>query len=126
MRTSAQQRGDRAEALVTAGLERDGWTILGRDVRVGRNELDVIAIDPGPPRAVVIVEVRWRQRRDFGSGEESVDWRKRSRLHRAAFRWLAEHRHAEPLPLRFDLVVVEPDLTRQADGVRVRHHRAAF
>ena len=42
-------------------------------------------MDPGPPPALVVVEVRWRARRDFGLPEETVDGRKRARLHRAAF-----------------------------------------
>src|SRR6187551_2501854 len=84
-RTDAQRLGDAAEALVAARLVAAGWTILGRDVHVGRYELDLVAVDPGPPPALVVIEVRWRARRDFGLAEETVDWRKRAKLHRAAF-----------------------------------------
>ena len=123
MRTMAQQAGDAAEAHVAAALESLGWTILGRQVHVGRAELDLIAIDPGPPPSLVVVEVRWRRRRDFGLAEETVDRAKRERLRRAAWRWLATTIEPPRLPLRFDLVVVEPG----ADGgTVVRHHRAAF
>ena len=37
-----------------------GWTVLARNVHVGRHELDLVAVDPGPPAALVVVEVRWR------------------------------------------------------------------
>ena len=97
--------------------------ILARQVHVGRAELDLIAIDPGPPRSLVIVEVRWRARRDFGLPEETVDWRKRSRLRQAAWRWL-ETADVPRHPLRFDLVVVEPG--DAVSGLRLRHHRSAF
>jgi putative endonuclease len=124
MRTEAQQSGDRGEALVAAHLTAAGWSILGRNVHVGRHELDLIAVDPGPPRTLVAVEVRWRSDRAFGLPEESVDWRKRRRVRAAAYGLL--ERGALPdgsaiphLPLRFDLVVVEP-------GDRLRHHRHAF
>jgi len=123
MRTTAQQAGDAAEARVAAALQSLGWTILGRQVHVGRAELDLIATDPGPPPSLVVVEVRWRRRRDFGLAEETVDRAKRERLRRAAWRWLATAIEPPRLPLRFDLVVVEPG----GDGERViRHHRAAF
>ncbi len=94
---------------------------MGRQVRVGRAELDLVAIDPGPPAELVIVEVRWRARRDFGLAEETVDGRKRARLRRAAYglREIGLLPGGTPLPklaLRFDLVVVEP-------GPRLRHHR---
>ena len=121
MRTAAQRAGDDAEARVAAYLGGLGWQALATHVRVGRAELDLVATDPGPPAALVIVEVRWRSRRDFGLPEETVDRRKRTRLHRAghALRELGQLPDGTPLPVlpvRFDLVVVEP-------GDRIRHHR---
>jgi putative endonuclease len=122
-RTPAQRAGDAAEELVVARLVTAGWTILGRDVHVGRNELDVVAVDPGPPRMLVIVEVRWRSRRDFGLAEETVDHRKRARVRQAAYA-LLERDELPHLPLRFDLAVVEPG--ERGGEPRVRHHRSAF
>ena len=122
-RTDAQRAGDAAEAMVADRLEAAGWTILGRNVHVGRRELDLVAVDPGPPAALVIVEVRWRRRRDFGLAEETVDHRKRTRVHEAAYA-LLERGDLPHLPLRFDLVVVEPG--ERGGEPRVRHHRAAF
>jgi len=121
MRTAAQRAGDDAEARVAEYLGALGWRALATHVRVGRAELDLVATDPGPPAALVIVEVRWRSRRDFGLPEETVDGRKRARLHRAghALRELGQLPDGTPLPvlpIRFDLVVVEP-------GDRIRHHR---
>ena len=124
MRTDAQRAGDAAEALAAGRLAAAGWTILGRNVRVGRYELDLVAIDPGPPAMLVVVEVRWRAARDYGLPEETVDHRKRARTRAAAYGLL--ERGTMPagetvphLPLRFDLIVVEP-------GERVRHHRHAL
>jgi Holliday junction resolvase-like predicted endonuclease len=62
-RTAAQLAGDAAETLVARTLVDAGWTLLARNVHVGRRELDLVATDPGPPPALVIVEVRWRRRR---------------------------------------------------------------
>ena len=128
-RTTAQQAGDAAESLVLDRLVGLGWTILARNVHVGRLELDLVAVDPGPPAALVIVEVRWRARRDFGLAEETVDHRKRGRVRRAAFglldRGVLTGGALLPhLPIRFDLVVVEPG--DHGGNLRVRHHRAAF
>jgi putative endonuclease len=120
MRTAVQDSGDAAETLVARTLIAAGWRILARNLRVGRGELDIVAVDPGPPAELVIVEVRWRGRRDFGLAEESLDHRKRSHLRTAIGRLLSDGlpggvrlpAHA----LRVDLVVVEP-------GDRIRHHR---
>ena len=121
MRTGAQRTGDAAEATAAAYLTGLGWRILAAHIRVGRAELDLVALDPGPPAAIVIVEVRWRARRDYGLAEETVDGRKRARLHRAGFSLRETGRVFDgtllpSLPLRFDLVVVEP-------GGRLRHYR---
>lgn len=120
MRTMAQQAGDAAEDLVASRLRDAGWTILGRQLRVGRSEMDIVAIDPGGP-TLVIVEVRWRSRRDFGLAEETIDRRKAARLRAAAVALVArgtlpDGGRIPRLPLRIDLVVAEP-------GGRLRHHR---
>jgi putative endonuclease len=124
VRTEAQRSGDDTETLIADQLAAAGWAILGRNVRVGRYELDLVAVDPGPPPALVAVEVRWRAGRAYGLPEETVDHRKRSRIRAAAYGLL--ERGALPdgsrlprLPLRLDLVVVEP-------GRRIRHHRHAI
>src|SRR5258705_13273165 len=83
-RTAAQLSGDAAEALVASRLVEAGWTIVARNVHVGRHELDLVAIDPGPPAALVVIEVRWRAGRGFGLPEETIDHRKRSRVRAAA------------------------------------------
>ena len=108
-------------------LEALGWTILVRNLHVGRHELDIVAIDPGPRPALVAVEVRWRARREFGLPEETFDWRKRRRMREAAFGLLdrgrlPDGRPLPHLPLRFDLVLVEPAL-ETGGGARIRHHR---
>jgi putative endonuclease len=127
VRTTAQAAGDDAESAVAAGLAGNGWTILARNVRVGRGELDIVAIDPGPPAELVIVEVRWRRSRAFGLAEETIDHRKRAHLRAAIGRLrhdgLPGGTPLPRLPVRVDLVVVEPGISpREPD--RVRHHRA--
>jgi putative endonuclease len=123
-RTPAQRSGDAAEALAADRLRATGWSILARNVHVGRHEIDLVAIDPGPPRTLVVVEVRWRAARDYGLPEETVDHRKRVRVRSAAYGLLDRGTLPDGsllprLPLRFDLIVVEP-------GGRVRHHRHAM
>lgn len=130
MRTAAQQIGDAAEQLVADRLIAAGWQVLGRQVRVGRAELDIVAIDHAIPKRLVIVEVRARADRRFGTGEESVDARKRLRLRRAAqalraLGVLADGTPVPPLPLRLDLVVVEPPAAA-GGAMRIRHHVAAI
>ena len=121
-----QRGGDAAEDLVARRLEDQGWSILGRKVRAGRGELDLLAIDPGPPAALVVVEVRSRRGRDFGLAEESLDHRKRAHLRTAIARLIGDGLpggvQLPSLPIRVDLVVVEPAPPGAGHPV-VRHHR---
>ncbi len=128
-RTPAQRLGDAAETLVAEHLALAGWTVLGRNLRFGRNEVDILAVDPGPPLTLVVVEVRWRASRTYGVGEETFDWRKRGHLRAAVGRLLGSPSLPDGtplprLPIRIDLVVVEPG---EHDGpFRMRHHRDAL
>jgi putative endonuclease len=127
MATEARRTGDAAEALAAASLVAAGWQVLGRPVRLGRGDLDIVAVDPGPPRELVVVEVRARSRRDFGLAEETLDHRKRLALRRAiaTLRGLEVLPDGTPLPrlpLRFDVVAVEPP-AGPGGSPRLRHHR---
>lgn len=127
-RTPAQRAGDAVEDAVAARLAARGWRLLGRRIHAGRSELDLVGVDPGPPRELVIVEVRWRRRRDFGLPEETVDRRKLAHLRAGAGRLLEEGRLPDgtilpDLPIRLDLVVVEPPASPSGPP-RIRHHRA--
>jgi putative endonuclease len=126
-RTPSQRAGDAAEDAVAARLVARGWVVLGRRVRAGRSELDLVAVDPGPPPALVVVEVRWRRSRAFGLPEETVDRRKLGHLRAGVGRLveagrLPDGRRLPDLPVRLDLVVVEPPAAPDLP-VRVRHHR---
>jgi putative endonuclease len=104
MRTERQLRGALAEDVAVRWLERHGWQVVARNVKVGpRDEIDIVAVDPGPPRELVCVEVRSARSRTFGSPEERVDSRKVGHLYRA----MRELKRDVALPRRVDLVIVD-------------------
>ncbi len=115
-RTDRQIAGDTAETLVADLLTARGWVVLGRNLHFGRSELDVLAVDPGPPSRLVVVEVRWRRSREFGGAEGSFDLRKRAQLRRGIGLMLESGRLPDgsilpQLPVAVDLAVVEPGRT---------------
>jgi Holliday junction resolvase-like predicted endonuclease len=120
-RTPRRRSGDAAEAAVAAILRKQGWTVIARQLRVGRDELDLVTIDPGPPAMIVVVEVRSRSSPSFGPQEERVDEAKVRRLYRAmnALRTAGRLPDGRALPVdlgwRVDLVAIENG------GARMRH-----
>jgi putative endonuclease len=116
MPTTRQDHGTRAEDAAAAWLQQAGWQLLARNVKLGKDEIDIVAIDPGPPLTLVCVEVRSSTSPDFGTAEERIDRSKVAHLYRAARNLKLQHR----LPKRVDLVVVD-----RRDGRSVfRHLRA--
>lgn len=113
-------RGDRralgayGEDVACQYLERCGFRILVRNLRVGRVELDAVALDRG---TLCFVEVRTRRGENFGRAEESIDRRKRQNLVRAALGALRQQRWPKHRALRFDVVAV--DASSDPPGIRL-------
>lgn len=103
------------------GLQRAGWTLLGRNVRIGRGELDLIARRGS---VLAFIEVKARRGLRYGSPEDAVDARKRRQVSRLAELWLAAHPWAlrGVDDVRFDLAAV--DASRGSP--QVRYIPAAF
>ena len=123
MATERQRRGALAEAEAATYLEGLGWRVLTRNLRVGRDEIDILAVDAGPPITLVVVEVRGLTTSAFGSPEERVDRHKVSRLYRALAGLGGAFESDEGvgrLPRRVDLVIVD----RRSGRSEIRHFRA--
>lgn len=105
---------DRAVRL----LERRGWTILHRNWRWHRKEIDIVARRGA---IVAFVEVKARRSATLGHPLEAVTARKRRELEAAAHGWILRHGAARDC-YRFDAVW----LLGSADGGEVRHVEGAW
>jgi putative endonuclease len=118
MRTLRQSRGAAAEDAAVAHLEGLGWRVIARNVKVGRDEIDIVALDPGPPANLVCVEVRSATSANFGTPEERMDRLKVGHLYRAMRAYQVIE--GRGLPRRVDLVVVD----NRAGSPEIRRLRA--
>lgn len=109
LKTSTAQRQSNAssrtgrdgEAAAARVLEAQGYRILSRNCRLSGAELDIVAYEGG---CLVVIEVKTRRSRQFGSPLEAVDSRKQQRLIAAALEYMTTHKLE--LPLRFDVAAV--------------------
>ncbi len=110
----------RGERLAARFLKRRGFRILHRNLTVGRDEADLVAVAPDG-RTLVIVEVKTRADPEAWP-EEAIGRDKRSKLARLAAR-LSSRPEFRDRPLRFDVVAVTlpPDARPH-----VRHYEHAF
>lgn len=98
-------RGRAAEQAALDAAKADGWSLVARNYRCRRGEIDLILIDG---TVLVFAEVRFRSHTGFGSGADSITAAKRRRIIAAARHFLgSRYPRAQP-PCRFDVVSVGP------------------
>jgi len=99
--------GRAGEDAAVALLERYGYRIVGRNVRLPGGEIDVIARDG---ETIAFIEVKARLTAAYGSAAAAVDARKRAKLRTLAADWLQIA--APGARARFDVVTVERGCAR--------------
>lgn len=100
---SREQRGIKAEDLACRHLQAQGLNLIARNYRCSRGEIDLIMEHDG---AVVFVEVRYRSNPHYGSGADSIDYRKQCKLNATALHYLQCHSKLAKRPARFDVISV--------------------
>lgn len=114
--------GNAGEDMACDYLVKRGWKILGRNVRCGRNEIDIIAsrhcltdMIAGRPPLIAFVEVKRRKNTDFGRPAEAVNAEKQRRIVRAAALYLQQNNLTNML-IRFDVIEVLPNEIHHIEG----------
>ncbi len=107
--------GEDAAAELLTGA---GCTLLARNWRQARLELDMVCLDGD---TIVFVEVKTRSSERYGGPAYAVGLSKQRVLCRAAHAWLAAH-EAWDKPCRFDVICV----LRNGDTLHLEHFRHAF
>lgn len=102
--------GREAEDRALAVLEQHGLRLMQRNYRCPQGELDLVMEDG---EALVIVEVRYRRERGFGSAAESVGAGKQHKLLLAAQHLLQQDARLRRKSIRFDVFAI----TEQRDGM---------
>jgi len=118
MTATTQALGLLGERIAEHWLASKGWSTLGRRVRSGHRDLDLVMERDD---VVAFIEVKARTGDRFGDPVEAVDWKKRRELVRSALVWL--DRNPRPAQTyRFDVVGVLVSEGR----ARIRHVPGAF
>jgi len=99
---SRRSKGMEGEDLAARFLEEKGYSILERNYRFDRGEIDLVAKDG---QDLVFVEVKARHSQNYGAPEESVTPSKEAQLKKVAEGYLYEH-NIENQSCRFDVVTI--------------------
>lgn len=102
-------------------LEEQGYHIIARDWKIGKRDLDIVALSPEGDQ-LVIVEVKTRSSTDYQLPEQAVDVRKMRNLAVAANAYVKAHAIARAI--RFDIISVIGGCSAKAE--RIEHLCDAF
>jgi putative endonuclease len=115
--SESNELGKQGEEIAIAYLLKQGYHILDKNWRSGRNEIDIIAKDRD---FLVIIEVKSRRSDIFIEPEEAVTKEKQQTLIRAANAYI--FRKNINLETRFDII----SIIHNKDETRINHLKDAF
>ncbi len=103
---SASAFGRAGEGLALAILEAEGWTILARNFKAGRGEIDLVAMKEG---ILAFVEVKRWSRNGSLDLENSIDKGKIRRIIETSKIFLSKYRQYNGKKIRYDVFLLSPD-----------------
>jgi putative endonuclease len=107
--------GSEAENAALAYLQRAGLSLVARNFRCRRGEIDLVMLEGN---VLVLVEVRYRSSDQYGGAAASVTYAKQRRLIEAARVLLATRADLRAYPVRFDVVAIS---ARHKDVLWIKH-----
>jgi len=96
--------GKWGEDIAAGWLAEKGFTILHRNWRHGRSEIDIIAVRQD---VYHFVEIKCSQGDSFGHPEERVSRAKLRRIMRVAAHWLHEHHIPSHHRVQYDVLAIQ-------------------
>jgi putative endonuclease len=111
------QLGVKGELLAKALLRKKGYSIMAKNWRSGKNELDIVA---KIGKTLAFVEVKTRSTDYFGDPIDAVSPAKQKRLIQAANDYLEQHQIQ--LEARFDVI----SIVTNSNETHVEHIEDAF
>ncbi|MBB5632487.1 putative endonuclease [Cryobacterium mesophilum] len=111
--------GRRGEDLAARFLEASGYTVIDRNWRCARGEIDLVARDGND---TVFIEVKTRSSTAFGHPFEAITTQKLARLKRLAMAWTQAHPYRRG-PMRIDAIAV---IAAAGEQPRIEHLRRVF
>lgn len=96
--------GAAAELAALQFLKRQGLSLLKKNFRSKRGEIDLIMLAKG---TLVFVEVRHRSRVRYGGAAASITGAKQTKLRRTAQLFLQQNPAYQAYPCRFDVIAYD-------------------
>jgi len=110
------------EGLAARFLERRGWTVLARNYRFGRREVDLV-VRQG--EVLAFVEVKTRAGEGYGAPQEAITALKRREVEAVAAQFLSRHGLMD-MTVRFDAIAIVVHRGTPGSQVAIEHLQDAW
>ena len=108
MKLSRRDSGILAERLACAYLQLRGCSLIQRNYRTRRGEIDLV-MQQTKPRVLVFVEVKRRASTNYGGAAYALSAAQQHRIQACASYFMQQHPKLAEQPARFDVVLVGGD-----------------
>lgn len=119
MSLESNKAGREGEEMAVRLLRNKGFSIVERNYRFGKGELDIVARDG---ETLVFVEVKYRQNMEYGEPEYSITPQKIQQIKKVARCYLFE-KHIDEVACRFDVVTI---LEEEQGSPVINYYKDAF
>ena len=109
-----RRQGELFEHYGTEFLKEKGYIILAKNYYTKFGELDIIA-EKG--NVLIFVEVKQRSTDIFGTGEYSINYRKRRRMYLSAKQYIVANRYFDR-DIRFDALIFRGQRRRPCNWIK--------
>lgn len=106
--STSKEIGTSAEKLALSYLNAQGLKKITSNYACRYGEIDLVMQDN---KMLVFIEVRYRKSSRYGSGAETVDFRKQQKILKSADHFLQKHPKLNKLPCRIDVLSIGPEKT---------------
>ncbi len=114
--------GSWGERVAICFLNRQGYKLLQKNVRIGRNgELDAVM---QYEKTLIFVEVKTRKNEEFGRPFSAINRAKRKKVNEATLGYIKKN-HIKPTYIRFDVVEVIGNPKQRTKPI-IRHIQNAW
>lgn len=117
-----QQFGKESESVAATRLIKMGYTILERNFRTNRGEIDIIAKEGD---TIVFVEVKARKSDRFGSPKAAVTFKKQKKMSVTALSYLKATKQTH-VKARFDVVAISVSASGPESDIEIIRNAFEF
>jgi putative endonuclease len=110
--------GREGEKRAAELLEKAGMSIIARNIRSRRGEVDLVALDG---EVIVFIEVKTWSVCGLEDLEYGIDKKKQGRIIETAKYFLSSHREYNDMIVRFDVVFIGPEAVTHLTSAFTEH-----